>query len=111
MRNKDEKERRERDDSDSCQLLLVGGNPNATDTTVSHHIDTLGPLYNRHHWKPTFCVVNGGVPNSDASSISRAHDASAIKNDVIMRSWVYLLRNWVVEHNVAAFSGLSFAER
>ena len=27
------------------------------------------PLYSRHHWEPTFCPLQQGVPNSGASGI------------------------------------------
>ena len=58
--------------------------------------NTVEPLYNGHHWDPTFCPLQRGVPNSGAS--------------VIFPVGV-VLRNPAVEYNVAAFSELSFAVR
>ena len=46
------------------------------------------PLYSRHHWEPTFCPLQRGVPNSGGSSVFPVG---------------VVLRNQAVEH-VAAFS-------
>ena len=52
---------------------------------------TMEPLYNGHHWDPTFCPVLRGVPNSGASGIFLVG---------------VVLRNPAVEYNMAAFSEL-----
>ena len=57
-------------------------------------IYTVEPLYNGHHWDPTFCLLQRGVPNSGASDIFPVG---------------VVLRNSAVECNVAVISELSFA--
>ena len=52
------------------------------------------PLYNGHHWGPTFCPLERGVPNSGAFGIYPVG---------------VVLRNPAA--NMAAFSELSFAAR
>ena len=52
--------------------------------------------HNGHHWEPTFCPLQRGVPNSGASGIFPVG---------------VVLCNPAVEYNVAAFSELSFAAR
>ena len=54
------------------------------------HTYTVEPLFSGDHWESTFCPLQRGVPNSGASSRHGIH-------------------NWAFEHNVAAFSELSFA--
>ena len=56
--------------------------------------NTVEPLYNGHHWEPTFCPLIRGVPNSGASGIFPVG---------------VLPCKWAVEHGMAAFSELSFA--
>ena len=50
------------------------------------------PLNNGHHWEPTICPLQRGVPNSGASGIFPVG---------------ILLRNRAVEHNVDTFPELS----
>ena len=51
-------------------------------------------LYSGHHWEPTFCEV----------SLTQGLNSCIFTVGVV-------LRNWAVEHNVAAFSELTFAVR
>ena len=53
-------------------------------------------LYSGHHWEPTLCPLQRDVPNSGGLGVFPAGE---------------VLRNQAIEHNVAAFSELSFALR
>ena len=54
------------------------------------------PLYNGHHWDPTFCPLQRGVPNSGASGIFPVG---------------VVLRNLAIEYKVVTISEFSFAVR
>ena len=73
--------------NDAIYMKFINASSKQIQTTVE-------PLYNGNHREPTFCHLQRGVPYSEASGIFLV--------GVVMR-------NRAAEHNVAAFSELSFA--
>ena len=82
--------------SSGAQMICCEHFQNWITTTIASeqytHTYTVEPLFSGDHWESTFCPLQRGVANSGASSRRGIH-------------------SWAVEHNVAAFSELSFAVR